>query len=165
MKVHDVMTPKPSTCRLNTPLDEASRLMDEAHSGTLVVLDRRSHPVGIVTDRDLAMSIGKITRLPSEVLARDVMKSPLHVCTPDESLLTALERMANAQVRRLPVLGTRGALKGILSIDDIVLWGLQHDGVTRKELLRALRAVCAANESLLRTDNLDELVVAAPEFD
>jgi CBS domain-containing protein len=159
------MTSKPSTCRLETPLDEASRLMDEAHCGTLVVLDQRGHPVGIVTDRDLAISIGRITRPPSEVSARDVMKSPLHVCRPEESIVAALERMADAQVRRLPVVSRRGALKGIVSIDDIVLWGLQHDGVTRKELLRALRAVCAANETLSRTDNLDELIVAAPEID
>jgi hypothetical protein len=57
------------------------------------------------------------------------------------------------------------ALEGILSIDDIVLWGVQHGGVTRKELLHALRAVCATHDRLLRTDNLDEPVEFTPVLD
>jgi CBS domain-containing protein len=159
------MTPKPSTCRLDTPLDDVSRLMNEAHCGTLLVLDRRGHPVGILTDRDLAMSIGNETRPPSEILARDVMTSPMHVCTGDESLSTVLDRMASVGVRRLPVLSAHGALIGIVSIDDIVLWGVQHGGVTRKEVLLALHAVCAVHDRLLRTDNLDEPIEFTPVLD
>lgn len=165
MKIRSVMTREPSTCRLDTPLDEASRLMNEDHCGTLVVLNRRGHPAGIITDRDLALEVGKTSRPPSEILVREAMTSPVQTCTPDDSLSTALELMADATVRRLPVLSTTGALKGIVSIDDIVVWGLQHAGVTRKELLRALRAVCRAQEGLLRTDDLDESPKMAAELD
>jgi CBS domain-containing protein len=159
------MTREPSTCGLDTPLDDASRLMNEGHCGTLVVLNRRGHPAGILTDRDLAMAIGRTASPASEIPVRDAMTSPVHTCTPEDSLSTALERMADATVRRLPVLSASGSLKGIVSIDDIVVWGLQHGGVTRKELLRALRAVCRAQEGLLRTDDLDESPKIAAELD
>jgi CBS domain-containing protein len=159
------MTREPATCGLDTPLDQASRLMNEEHCGTLVVLNRRGHPVGILTDRDLALEVGKTSRPPSEIPAREAMTSPVQTCTPDDSLSAALERMAGATVRRLPVLSTTGALKGIVSIDDIVVWGLQHDGVTRKELLRALRAVCRAEEGLIRTNDLDESPKIAARLD
>jgi hypothetical protein len=53
--------------------------------------------------------------------------------------------MTEARVRRSPVVTSDGDLQGILSIDDIILWGVQHGGVTRKDLAPALRAICAAH--------------------
>jgi CBS domain-containing protein len=93
MKVRSVMTPGPRTCTPDTPLDEASRLMNQAHCGTLVVVDRGGHCVGILTDRDLAIAIGKTAHHPSHVLARDAMTTPVLTCAPEDSLATALERM------------------------------------------------------------------------
>ena len=47
--------------------------------------------------------------------------------------------MSDLRVRRLPVVGSAQHLVGMLSIDDIVLWGVQKkDGVTRKAVVRAL---------------------------
>ena len=38
MNARRVMTPVPSTCRLDTPIDDLSRFMSEAPGGTLIVL-------------------------------------------------------------------------------------------------------------------------------
>jgi CBS domain-containing protein len=158
------MTTMPSTCKPDGRLDEASRLMKTTHCGTLVVVDRRGHCVGILTDRDLAIAIGETTRHPSHVLIRDAMTTPVQTCSPDDSLTTALTRMADARVRRLPVVNANATLEGIVSIDDIVLWGVQHGGVTQNQLLKALRAIGAAHERLLSTDTLDEPFQRAPEL-
>jgi signal-transduction protein with cAMP-binding, CBS, and nucleotidyltransferase domain len=140
--------------------------MNQAHCGTLVIVDRGGHCVGILTDRDLAIAIGKTAHPPAHVLARDAMTTPVLTCSPDDSLANALERMTDARIRRLPVLDDANAtLEGIVSIDDIVLWGVQHGGVERKELLRALRAICAANERLLSTETLDESFETVPDVD
>jgi CBS domain-containing protein len=162
VKVRRVMTPAPSTCRLDTPLDDASRIMSEACCGTLIVLDHRGIPAGILTDRDLALEIGKSARHPSDVRASEAMTSPMYTCAADDSVSTALERMAEARIRRLPVLGEDGALVGIVSIDDILLWGVQHGRVAREELLRALRSIGAAHDRLLNTETLDDPVAARP---
>jgi CBS domain-containing protein len=155
MKVRDIMTQPPSTCRLETSLGLASRRMAETACGTLVVLDHRERVVGILTDRDLAVAIGKTNRNPSHIPAPEAMTGNVHTCSPDENLPAVLERMAESKVRRLPVVTSEGVLQGILSIDDIILWGVQHGGVTRKGLVRGLRAICRAHEPQLQTEALD----------
>ena len=152
MKVRDIMTQPPSTCKPETSLGLASRRMAETASGTLVVLDHRDRVVGMLTDRDVAIAIGKTNRNPSHIPARAAMTGNVHTCSPDESLPAVLERMADAKVRRLPVVTSEGDLHGILSIDDLILWGVQHDGVTREGLVWGLRAICRAHEPPLQTE-------------
>jgi CBS-domain-containing membrane protein len=101
------------------------------------------------------MAIGTTNRNPSHILAHEAMTRDVYNCSPDLDLPAALERMTEARVRRLAVVVADGDLQGVLSIDDIILWGAQHGGVTRKELLRALRAICARHEPLLQTEELE----------
>lgn len=151
MKVRDIMTQPPQTCRLETSLGVASRRMSDTDCGTLVVLDQRGRVAGILTDRDLAMAIGTTNRNAAHILAHEAMTPHVHTCSADQDLVAALERMTETRVRRLPVVTSDGDLLGMLSIDDLILWGAQHGGVTRKELVRALRAICARHEPLLQT--------------
>jgi CBS-domain-containing membrane protein len=50
-----------------------------------------------------------------------VMARPVVVCAPDELVSEAEARMAQAQVRRLPVVTALGRLVGILSLNDIAV--------------------------------------------
>jgi CBS domain-containing protein len=128
--------------------------MEETGCGTLVVLDDRDKVAGILTDRDLAIAIGKSDRNPSLITAQEAMTENVYTCSPDDRVSAALERMADEKVRRLPVVTPDGTLKGMLSIDDITLWGVQH-GVTRKELVRALRAMSPALPPAPQVEMLD----------
>ena len=157
MKVHDVMTHPPTSCSPETSLDDASRRMAESPSGVLTVLGEGSRVVGILTDRDMALAISAIDGNPKHAPVADAMTRDVYTCSPDEKVSVALERMADAKVRRLPVVAANGALVGTLSIDDVILWGVNNDGVKPKELLRALRAICSAHEPLLQTESLDVL--------
>ena len=154
MKVHSIMTQPPQTCLLETPLAVASRQMEDTGCGTLVVLDDHDRVAGILTDRDLAIAIGKSDRHPSLITAQQAMTETVYTCSPDDRVSAALERMAGAKVRRLPVVTPDGDLKGMLSIDDITLWGVP-DGVTRKELVRALRTMSQARAPALQVEMLD----------
>ena len=143
MKVRDIMTQPPQTCRRETSLALASRRMHETGCGMLAVLDSDGRLAGVLTDRDLAMSIGETRRDAARIAADKAMSHHVHTCNPDESLHAALERMASLHVRRLPVLDSDGDLKGILSIDDIILWGVVQGGVRADDLVSALRGICA----------------------
>jgi CBS domain-containing protein len=155
MKVHNIMSQPPWTCRLETSLGLASKRMAETACGTLLVLDHHGRVAGILTDRDLALAIGKSDRNPFHMTVDEAMTRDVHTCSPNEDLSAVLERMAIAKVRRLPVVTADGDLKGIVSIDDIILWGVQHGGVTRKELVRALRAICSVHETARETEFVD----------
>ena len=155
MKVHEVMTTPPQTCRLDTSLAIVSRRMKEKGCGTLIVLDQHGKPAGMLTDRDLALAIGESNRNASHIAAHEAMTEYVYTCSPDESLHTALERMSEARVRRLPVVTADGDLQGLLSLDDIALWAVKSGGVKRKELARAFAAICAAQEPLLEIPSVD----------
>ena len=97
MNARDVMTRPAYTCRLDTTLDEASRFMEENACGTLIVLDGAGQLAGILTDRDLALTIGRTESRPSDVSVVGAMTRNVHTCLPNDDLSVALGRMSDAK--------------------------------------------------------------------
>lgn len=149
MKIHNIMTQPPQTCTIHMDLAAASRRMRDTGCGTLAVLEHRGRLAGIVTDRDLALAIAD-ARDPAGTAVEDVMTRRVHICRPDDDLHVALEQMAKFKIRRLPVVTHDGDIKGVVSIDDIILWGVQHSGVSLHELVAALRSICVADVAALQ---------------
>jgi signal-transduction protein with cAMP-binding, CBS, and nucleotidyltransferase domain len=145
MKVRDIMTQPPQTCTLSTTLGEASRRMKAAGCGMLVVLDRHARTAGILTDRDLAMAVGDEDRNVAQLHVAEVMSGGVHSCQPHDDLLEVVRRMGALKVRRLPVINQDGDVKGVLSVDDIILWGLAEGEIPADAVIPALRALCAAH--------------------
>jgi CBS domain-containing protein len=143
MQVHEVMTEPPQTCPKTMHLADASRRMRMTGCGSLIVLGPQGRISGIVTDRDLALSLGDAPD-PSRLTVEAVMSRRVHSCRPDDELSLALDRMTSFRVRRLPVVDSAGDVKGLISIDDIVLWGLRSAGVSRR-LIASLRALCGTS--------------------
>ena len=143
MKVQDIMTSRVQTCTPTTTLPQVARLMWEGCCGIIPVIDPRGQVAGVITDRDISMALMNTTRRPVNVAAREVMSHPVHACSPEEDIRTALTTMRLFKIRRLPVVTMDGLLKGILSMDDIVVRGIATDapssaeiGSARREILR-----------------------------
>lgn len=109
--------------RGETLLEAAQRMRDE-HVGALVVVDEGARgpiPVGILTDRDIIVSVlARTDRHLHTVLVGDVMTETVVVAHLDEPLVDAIARMSAAGVRRLPVVDQHGLLEGIISFDDVI---------------------------------------------
>jgi CBS-domain-containing membrane protein len=60
--VGQFMTPDPVTVAVDTPLAELARRMVDAHVHRVVVVDRRYHPVGIVSTTDILAAIARVSR-------------------------------------------------------------------------------------------------------
>jgi signal-transduction protein with cAMP-binding, CBS, and nucleotidyltransferase domain len=114
----------------------------------LIVLDKRGKPDGVLTDRDLALAIGRSDANPSHMRADQAMTSHVHTCSPNDTVQAALKVMREARIRRLPVVTADGHVGGLLSIDDVILWAVKAGGVTKGELTRALCAICGAHTTL-----------------
>lgn len=102
---------------------EAARLMKSHHVGDLVVVNDTAGqriPVGIVTDRDIALCVADRWRDLEELKVSDVMSSRIVTSPEDSSLYDAVKRMQSHGVRRLPIVNATGGLEGILTFDDIV---------------------------------------------
>lgn len=110
-----VDTVRPTDAALLAAQRMASRCV-----GTLVVVDDAGAPIGMLTDRDIAMRIVAAGCDPVETLVHDVMSGELTVVEETASVGDALARMRSHGVRRLPVVDAAGRLAGIVSLEDVL---------------------------------------------
>lgn len=123
MDVKSVMTPNPVTCSEQTPLREVARLMAQNDCGQIPVVDERGVPVGVITDRDIAIRAVADGRDPASCTAGMCMSSPVTTLSVDSDLGEACDLMESAQIRRLLLVDGDGRLVGILAQADIALSG------------------------------------------
>ncbi len=103
----------------------AARLMREEHVGCLIVTESGGDAgprrvVGVLTDRDIVVSVVAREVEPRSLKVGDVMtRNPLLVAE-DGSLDATLSFMRDAGVRRVPVVGQHGELVGVLALDDVL---------------------------------------------
>ena len=99
--------------------------MREKHIGYLVVVDpevvdQSLRPVGVLTDRDIVVSVVARETDPRALRVGDVMTQQPVTVGSAEPVERALREMRRIGVRRLPVVGQRGGLVGVLSLDDVL---------------------------------------------
>ncbi len=102
---------------------EAARIMREYHVGDVVIVrsqQGKQIPVGILTDRDIALEIVAKSADPDIVTAADAMSYELVTVNQDDDLMHAIEIMRDKGIRRLPVVDLDEVLVGILTIDDVL---------------------------------------------
>ncbi len=106
----------------NHTVREAALLMREYHVGDLVVVEEngKRKPVGIVTDRDIAISIVALGLDPDVITVGDIMGPELVTMRENQGVFETIQQMRFKGVRRLPIVGEDGALVGIVAVDDLV---------------------------------------------
>jgi len=119
-------------CRRNVvtirPLEEitaAARIMREQHVGYLVVVepliaDASQRVVGVLTDRDIVVKVIARDADPRTLRVGDVMTRDPVTASATDQLSDALRSMRRLGVRRMPVVGHRDQLVGVLSMDEII---------------------------------------------
>ena len=115
----------PVTVREFDDLTAAAKLMREQHVGYLVVVEPAIaeggvRPVGVLTDRDIAIGVVAKEVDPRSLRVGDLMSRQPVVAEENSSVQSALNDMRRIGVRRLPVVGRGGQLVGVLSLDDIL---------------------------------------------
>lgn len=117
MTVADLMRTDVVTAERPTPINEvATRLRDETVGCLVVVEDDR--PVGIVTDRDIAVRIVADNLDPTEMTAGDTMTEDPRTVERDVGVMELCREMSEAGVRRMPVVDGDD-LVGIITLDDL----------------------------------------------
>ena len=102
---------------------QAARLMRENHVGSLVVVAAAGKPVmplGMITDRDLAVGVMALGLDPAKTLVEAVMRPRIALARESDGLGRAIALMRSEGVRRLPVVDADGNLVGILAADDLI---------------------------------------------
>ena len=100
-------------------LASAAKLMEKENVGTIVVVEGE-RPVGIVTDRDLALATC-VHSAPTDAHVQTIMTCPVSTIREDEGVFNATQQMMELAVRRLPVVDKLDRLVGLISLDDLLL--------------------------------------------
>jgi CBS domain-containing protein len=99
-------------------LRDAARLMSERHVGAAVVIDPEAHGPGILTERDILLSVGA-GEDPDRELVAEHLTGDVVFAAPQWSLEEAAAAMVGGGFRHLIVVDA-GETVGILSVRDIV---------------------------------------------
>lgn len=115
--VAEVMTRDAVTIEPTESIQRAAQIMDELNVGSLPVCDGETL-VGMLTDRDIAVRAVSAGLSP-DTAVDGIASGPLHWCFEDDDIETVKEKMADKQIRRMPVLDREKHLVGILALGDL----------------------------------------------
>jgi len=105
-------------------IQQAAVLMRRNHVGDLVVVEERAGgrqvPVGIVTDRDIVVSVLATAVDPQVYTVGDLVARKLLTVAEDQGVFETIQYMRTNGVRRMPVVDRAGGLVGIISVDDLI---------------------------------------------
>jgi CBS domain-containing protein len=123
MLIGNVCTQQVVCTHRNATATEAAQLMRQFHVGTLVVADGEQDsvvPVGLVTDRDIVVSVVAPQIDADSVLVGEIMNPTLITAHEDDDVYDTIQKMGLKGIRRLPVVDPHGKLVGIVSEDDLL---------------------------------------------
>jgi CBS domain-containing protein len=136
------MTRDVTVATRNSSLEDVARMMREEDTGVIPVVEGYEAPevaadavdearrvntriygngklVGLITDRDIvvrAVAEGKDCRTTR---AEEIMTTDVHTAKPNDRVIDVIRKMGDQQVRRIPVVGDNGNLRGIISMADV----------------------------------------------
>ena len=141
--VKDIMTKALITVDSSATVNEAAKLMEKAKVGSVLITEKNV-PIGIMTDRDFAITIAAHA-YPIHTKVKQVMSSPLIHIRSDDEVWMAADLMYSRKIRRLPVLD-EDELLGIVSASDFVkLYTVCNREDTRKMYYHALTKIFDEN--------------------
>jgi CBS domain-containing protein len=76
--------------------------------------------VGVLTDRDIVVTVVARQIDPAAVRVGEIMTPDPVTIAENASVAQALQELRRIGVRRIPVVGLRGELVGVLSFDDLM---------------------------------------------
>ncbi len=139
IKVKEIMRRYVIAVGGDAKVDEIAKIMTKNRVGSVIIMNGKQNPVGIVTDSDI---VGLIAggMSPQKTKARDISAKKFVTTTPDEDILKATRKMIKNGVKRLPVI-ENGRLVGIVSDKEILL--------TAPEMLEILSEKLKARVSMV----------------
>jgi len=157
-QVSEFMNVSPQYCSRSEGIQALANRMFRSNIGFLPVVDENNNVIGTITDRDVALAIGRTNQPLEKLKAGDIMNTGAHTILPEDDVDRALEIMRTQQVGRLPVVDKEKKLRGVVSLLGIArrIKGngekeLEHEG--KENIIHTLHAIAERNHN---PENLEE---------
>ena len=121
MPIGEFCTKSVVTARSDESVADAAKKMLEKNVGTIIVVDLQTVPIGMITDRDVAVRVVAEGRDPGSTRIGEVMSEDPIVLNEERGIFEAVKTMCEQGVRRVPIVNGDGRLSGILSLDDLIM--------------------------------------------
>jgi len=119
VKAKEVMSSPVITVEESESSAKVSELMVKHNIGSIIVVNRKKNPVGIITERDIVKRVASKNLVPAKVKASEIMSKPLMTIESATEITDAMKKMRASRVERLGVI-ENGKLAGIVSASDIL---------------------------------------------
>ncbi|WP_435363325.1 CBS domain-containing protein [Haloarchaeobius sp. DYHT-AS-18] len=107
------------TATADTPVGDLAKTMKNKAVGS-VVIHQNEEPIGIVTDRDIALKVVAEGKDPKTTTANDVMEKNIASVDASIGVRELCAEMKEHSVRRMPVT-ENGKIAGFVTLDDLVV--------------------------------------------
>lgn len=126
----------------DTSLYEVALMMKEEDTGVIPVVEYHISPgngktaadtprangkfnygklVGLITDRDIVVRAVAENKDCATTRGEDIMTTDIYTARPNDRVVDVIRKMGDKQVRRIPVVGENGILRGMISMSDIAV--------------------------------------------
>jgi CBS domain-containing protein len=119
MHIRKIKKKRVITANPNDSVVKAAKLMDKNGVGCVVVV-RNKKPVGILTDRDIAVRVVSRKADLTRTKVRDVMTASIITGEDGQRAADLAKVMKDHGIRRVPTVNKKGELTGIITLDDIL---------------------------------------------
>lgn len=142
MKVKECMCNEVCCVNPDTKVYEVVKLMNENHIGCIPVCDNNNCICGVVTDRDILLRSVACDKDIKQTPISDVMSCNVCTCKENDDMTNAESKMAENQIRRLPVCDENNKVIGILTMGNLA----QNDKeLGKQEVCTTIENICNCN--------------------
>ena len=162
-RLSEIMVTTVVTCEADETAQQVARRLMEKKISSVLVLDEKNRPCGIITEKDLVYKVIAPEQANGQTLrARDIMTAHPYTMSPDTYMYEAMAYMTGHRIKHLPVID-RGEVVGIVTLRDLlryrsqkamVLVGTIRDETTlaglaaiRREIVTVARALLSETRS------------------
>jgi signal-transduction protein with cAMP-binding, CBS, and nucleotidyltransferase domain len=128
---------------------DIAQMMVKEKVGSVIIIDKKGTPIGIVTERDIVTRVCLKDVAASRIKLEEIMSTPLISVMSYDSIDTASRIMIKDNIKRLAVLEEDNRIVGLLSVTDITrrLAKILLDDYSRYRSLRFAIDLAGSSES------------------
>lgn len=145
----------PVTCQADTPIYQAAEIMSEQDVGSIIIVNKQQHPMGILTDRDIRRNVATGLYGRNRPI-KEVMSYPV-VCISSDVVVAEVQiAMVKYNIHHLIVTedGTdQSPIVGVISEHDLLVLSGNNPAVLVREIGRS-KTVAYLRELRIRAEGL-----------
>ena len=144
MKVKDCMCNDVCSVTPDTTVQEVAKLMAENHVGSIPVTNEQNCLCGIVTDRDILLRSIVCDKDIKTTPISDIMTCNVCSCNEQDEMSNAQTKMAQNQIRRLPVCDSNNKVVGILTLGNLAQFDRE---IGKQEVCTTIENICNCGQN------------------